>query len=469
MSLPTLFFRAAMAVAVVSPLAAAQTPATSAKASAGKLRCDPQASAGSRTITLDRVVAVVGDQVILCSDLLVELNRERSETREPLPSDPDSLLALEQEILGKIVDAEVLVQKATADKVEVDDLDVNRQVDEFVQRVRKNFKTDREMSDALAQSGFGSVEEWRKEQLRSFRRNELQRGLIEKLRKDGKMPTINVTEAEVNEAFEREKDRLPKRPPSVGFRQIVVRPFPSDSSLRAARAKIDSLYAEIERTKDFESVAKRESQDPGSKEIGGDLGWNRRGTMVPEFDYVMFQLRPGLVSTPVLTRYGFHLIRVDRVQPAEVKARHILIMPTVDSSRVEEARVRADSVLTAWKGGANFDTLASRFSDEPTHVRTMPETRREDMLPEYKTAIEGKKVGDFVGPFSIGNTGVGTEWVIMQLTLVRDGGDVSLSDIKDRVRDQLAQEKAQRRAIDTIKKGTYVAVRLDEPVTKPLP
>lgn len=451
----------------LAPIAAAQTPATAGKEA--RLRCDPQATTG-RIIALDRVVAVVGDQVILCSDLLVELNRERSETRAPMPSDPDSLLALEKEVLGKIVDAEVLVQKATADKVEVDDLQVNREVEEFVQRVRKNFRSDREMSDALAQSGFGSVEEWRKEQQRSFRRNQLQQGLIEKLRKDGKMPTSNVSEAEVTEAFERSKGVLPKRPPSVGFRQIVVRPRPSDSSLAAARAKIDSLYTEIDKSKDFESVAKRESQDPGSKELGGDLGWNRRGQMVPEFDYVMFQLRPGLVSTPVLTRFGFHLIRVDRVQPAEVKARHLLIKPVIDSVQVQKAKVSADSVLTAWKGGANFDSLAARYNDEGVHFRSLPETKREDLPPAYIGALEGKKEGEFVGPFALEDPGLGaTEWAIVQLTLVRDGGDVQLTDIRDRIRDQLAQEKAQRRVIDTIKKGTYVAIRLDDAPSRPLP
>ncbi|MCU0633631.1 MAG: peptidylprolyl isomerase [Gemmatimonadaceae bacterium] len=458
--------RASLFVPLALVAAASVLPAQ--QQAAARLRCDPQA-VGGRTIAVDRVVAVVGDQVILCSDLLVELNRERAESRQPLPSDPDSLLALEQAVLAQLIDAEVLVQKATAEKVEVDDLDVNRQVDDFVKRVRKGFRSDKEMSDALAQSGYGSIEDWRKEQARGFRRNQLQQGLIEKLRKDGKMPTINVGEDEVNEAYERRKGSLPKRPASIGWRQIVIRPIPSDSALAKARAKIDSLYVEIEKTKDFESVARRESQDPGSKEVGGDLGWNRRGTMVPEFDYVMFQLRPGLVSAPVLTRYGFHLIRVDRVQPAEVKARHILIMPEIDSVQVEKARVRADSVLTAWKTGANFDTLASRFSDEPTHFRSMPETVRDSLLPEYKAAFEGKKDGEFVGPFALGNTGIGTEWAIAQLTLVREGGDVELKDIKDRIRDQLAQEKSMRRVTDTIKKGTYVSVRLDDPKAPPVP
>jgi hypothetical protein len=84
--------------------------------------------------------------------------------------------------------------------------------------------------------------------------------------------------------------------------------------------------------------------------------------------------------------------------------------------------------------------------------------------------LEGKKEGEFVGPFALEDPGLGaTEWAIVQLTLVRDGGDVQLTDIRDRIRDQLAQEKAQRRVIDTIKKGTYVAIRLDDAPSRPLP
>jgi peptidyl-prolyl cis-trans isomerase SurA len=449
---------------LAGPLAAQDKP------SVARLRCDPQNAAEGKLVNLDRVVAVVGDQVVLCSDLLVAVNRQRAEQRAPLPTDPDSLLALEREVLEQLVDAEVLVQKATADKVEVDDLEVNREIDDFVKNIRKQFRTDREMQQALAQSGYGSMEDWRREQVRDKRREQLQRGLIEKLRKDGKIPQLGVSEAEVTEAYERRKAQLPKRPPSVGFRQIVVRPRPSDSALAVARAKVDSLYAEIERTKDFEGVAKRESQDPGSKELGGDLGWNRRGVMVPEFDQVMFNIRPGIVSVPVLTRFGFHLIRVDRVQPAEVKARHLLIKPVIDSAQVARARLQADSVLAAWRAGANYDSLASRWNDEGVHFRSLPETRREDLPPSYLAAIEGKKEGEFVGPFPLEDPGLGaTEWAIVQLTLVRDGGDVELADIRDRIRQQLAEEKAQRRVIDQIKRGTYVSLRLEEPAPKPVP
>ena len=70
--------------------------------------------------------------------------------------------------------------------------------------------------------------------------------------------------------------------------------------------------------------------------------------MVPEFERWMFAQRPGSMSAVVETVHGFHIIRVDRVQPGEVKSRHILIRPEIDSADVERARVEADSVAKLW-------------------------------------------------------------------------------------------------------------------------
>src|SRR5207302_10547720 len=119
----------------------------------------------------------------------------------------------------------------------------------------------------------------------------------------------------------------------------------------AAKAKAESLLVDIKKGADFELLAKRESMDPGSKETGGDLGWNRRSQMVREFDRWMFALAPGQLSPVIETQYGYHIIRLDRAQPQEVKARHILIKPKMDSADVAAARLRADSVLAIWKNG----------------------------------------------------------------------------------------------------------------------
>ena len=94
--------------------------------------------------------------------------------------------------------------------------------------------------------------------------------------------------------------------------------------------------------------------DHGTKEQGGDLGWNRRGNMVPEFDRWMFALPPGTISPVIETVFGYHIIRVDRVKPAEVKASHILVRWKIDSSQVVAAKREADTVLAALEGGGQL-------------------------------------------------------------------------------------------------------------------
>ena len=82
-----------------------------------------------------------------------------------------------------------------------------------------------------------------------------------------------------------------------------------------AYALADSIAQALRHGADFAVAARRFSQDPGSREQGGDLGWFRRGPLVPEFERVAFALKPGVISDPVETPFGYHIIQVKRTQP----------------------------------------------------------------------------------------------------------------------------------------------------------
>src|SRR5205085_10980941 len=106
----------------------------------------------------------------------------------------------------------------------------------------------------------------------------------------------NVSEDDVKEAFERSRASLPHKPATVTFRQIVIAPKPTQAAKNVARAKAESILAEIKRGGDFALLAKRESMDPTTKELGGDLGWHRRGDFVLEFERWVWSLPPGELS-----------------------------------------------------------------------------------------------------------------------------------------------------------------------------
>jgi len=419
-------------------------------------------------VPLDRLVAIVGDQPITQYDVQERILAMQQSPGFRAPTNEAEFQKLAHEVVNSLVDEELLVQKSKQLKIEITDQELSGSVDRQVRDIRSRFSSDAEFRAELAKAGLGSPEEYRRFLTEQLRRSELQRKVIEKLRQEGKIPPVNVSQAEVEEAFNRSRAALPRRPATVTFRQIVVAPRPSEAEKAVALKKAEALLADIKGGADFERIAKRESMDSASREQGGDLGWNSRGQMVPEFERWMFGLRPGDLSPVVETVHGYHIIRVDRVQPREVKSRHILIRPAMDSADENRARAEADSVAQQWAAGIPFDSLARKHHDyasgEETSILT-PITR--DSLPaSYQQAIKGKKPGDIV-VFEIPGVAGHPKFVVARLVTSEEGGEYKLSDLRERVRQQLVEEGSIRRLLDSLRKETYVSVRLDEPGKTP--
>ena len=438
-------------LAMLPAALAAQAPTPSAT----RVAAAPPAA----SIPVDRVVAVVGDQVILWSDVMSSINQQRASGLQ-LPPDSAGQAALAKNALDALVDEEILVQKAHLLKIEVTPDEVNRSVDDQVRRVRQQFQTDEEFRAELRKAGFGTPEEYRRTLYEQFYRRALQQRVFEELRKTA--VARNVSEAEINEAFEKNKATLASAPATVTFRQVVVAPKASDAAKKRARAKADSLLLEVRKGGDFELIAKRESMDEASKPQGGDLGWNRRGAMVPEFERVMFSLPPGSISNVVETAFGYHIIRVDRVQAGEVKARHILISPKIDSADVAAARAEAQLVATQLRSGAAFDSVIAKHHDPAEEKGILQPFVRDSLPASYATALTGRKAGEVTEPFELASPRGASKWAVVQLVTVNEAGQFDEADIKQRIRSQLMAEKATRSLLDDLRKQTFVAIRLQE-------
>ena len=462
--MPRLFFLLTGAAIIAAPLSvtlAQDAPKVAPKVAPKAAPAAAADTAPPKGLPVDAIAAVVGDQVVLVSEVLAAVNAARSGGAKI--NSPQELVKLEQDILQQLVEAELLVQKAKELKVEPNETDVQRSIDDNEKQIRSQFKTETEFKSALKDAGFGTLDEWRKLQHDQLRRRNLQQEVVGKLKRDGKMTAINVTEAEINEAFESNRAKLPRKEARVGLRQIVIATKPSEESKKKARVKIDSLRAELDKhPEDFENMAKKESMD-GSKELGGDLGWNRRGRMVPEFDRMMFALNPGVISPVIETAFGYHIIRVDRVQPAEVKARHILIRPSLDTADERRAKALADSIATAWRAGGSFDSLSVKFHDAAGgEDKAIPEYPRSELPEQYRNALEGKKVGDIIDPFPTPDPSAGVnKFIVAQVTFLDTAGEFTLKEVRERLRTQLSEERSMRRLIDSLKKQTYVSVRYD--------
>jgi len=442
-----------------------------------------QPAAPSSPAALDAIVAVVGDQPITRFDLQERVLGKIQRKEVPEPTSDTASRRLYRDVLSDMVEEELLLQKAKDMKEEATDADVTPMVDRQVKEIRSQFTTETDFRNALAKSSLGTPDEYRKFLLEQYRRQSTLEKIIRKLTQDGKIIPVNVGDAEISAAFEREKDFLPPKPASVTFKQIVIAPKPTPAAKEAARVKAESLLAQLKTGTDFEKLAKRESMDPLTKETGGDLGWARRDQNLPQFDIWLFggtfqaPLSPGQLSPVVETPYGYHIIRVDRRQTGEVKAHQILIMPKLDSADFARTQKLADSVAALWKAGSSFDSLAKQYHDyagkEETSLLT-PFWR--DSLPvSYQKAFLVRKAGDIV-TFQIPGSSQRPDvpkFVVAQLQTVDEGGPQTLSELRNAVRDELARRGGVRRYVDTLKKQTYVSIRLDSvglaDATKPTP
>jgi peptidyl-prolyl cis-trans isomerase SurA len=473
---------AAAAAAVVPPSSSAPPPAAVSARPETPTAATPDsaslaAPAGPRppdlpvgtVIPLERVVAVVGDQAVLWSSVLENINVKKAEGM-PIPEDSAGQMTLITQVVNDLVDQELLVQKAKDLKVDVADEDVAAGVDNQIKRVRAQFSSDAEYKSELKKAGFGTPEEYRKGLLEQAKRSELQRRVVQKLKEDGKLIPVNVSEQEVSQAFDQHRSSLPHRPASVTFRQIVIAPKPSAAAKATAHARADTLLVDLKHGADFAELAKRASEDVASRETGGDLGWNRRGNMVPEFDKWMFALPPGQMSPVIETSFGFHIIKVDRVRPGEVKASHILVKWKIDSGQVGAARAEADSVLRQWRNGAVFDTLVAKYHDANEEKGSLQPFPRDSLPPSYQTAFAGHVSRDFVGPFPIPDRVTGAQkFVIAEILDTQEGGDYTVADLKQTIRAQLQEERSFRRLLDGLRKDTYVSIRIEPPVAEPTP
>lgn len=416
------------------------------------------AQTASGDIPVDRIVAVVGQRPILYSEVLERSN----ETRErPPATDAAGMERLMRETLDVMIDEELLVQRARRDSIEVDDAAVAASVSQQMTSIRGQFQTEDAFRAELQRAGFASIEEYRNWLTERHRRNQMVQGLIRAYREEGRLAPAPVSERDVSRYFEEHQERVPVLPPTVTFRQVVVAPLPSEEARAAARAKAESLVVELRRGGDFEQIARRESMDPSTRQLGGDLGWNRRGNMVPEFDRVMFSMPPGQISPVVETVFGFHIIRVDRVQPSEVKARHILIRPEITEADVEAARVRADSVVQLWTAGTTHEQLVQRFHDREEQQMIPDPYPRSDLPPAYQEAIEGKGAGEIAGPFQIEDPARGTrKYVVLRLTTAEPERRASVDDFRQQIRQQLGEERAIRRLLDSLRREMHVGISL---------
>lgn len=419
-----------------------------------------QEPSAPRTELQDRIVAVAGDSVILKTQLDERILSLQMRGMQ-LPTDPDGLYELQSGVLTNMIDEAVVLQAALRDTtLTVDDERLDQIVTADMQQRAQTMGGQAALERALETQGLAMTSF--REQIRAdARRRQLQQQYVLKARRSIRADPIE--QDSIRAYFEANRSQIGKRPATVTFAQVVLEPQPSDSSVEAARADIDEISAQIMAGQDFEELATRHSQDPGSAPQGGDLGWFRRnGQLVREFEDVAFSLGSGGVSRPFRTPFGFHIVKVERIRGPERRARHILIRFEIGPEQVAEARQLADSLRMLVENGASVRDLHDEHGAESTpDSLSLPISELNQLPPGYAPALRTAVAGEVLGPIEIPGREV-PSFAVLRVLEIRDEGDYTLEDLQETIRAQLEDQQILEKLLSRLREQTYIDVRLQE-------
>ena len=420
---------------------------------AGLLLASGIPSAAAQTEPVDRVMAIVGDSAILLSEILEQENVSRARGMPVPEAGTPEWDEFRQDLLDQLVIQQLFIQAAVQDTLlEVDDGRVEEALQQQMSEVERNFGSRTEMERALQLEGL-SVQSYRE----MIRGQIAQQQLVQLyVARNGGQGAVEVTEEEMREHFDAGRGTIQQRPATVTFKQVLITAAASDSALAEARARIEDLLERARAGEDFAELATEHSQDPGSAQAGGDLGWFRRGSFAVEFDDAAFALLEGSISDVVETVFGFHIILVERVRFAERKARHILIRPDVGPADISRTRELAAEVF-ALAQDEDFQALIDEYHDASLpDSATVPQRQVAQILaPAYVAALGGREPGETVGPIQFNYRGQ-ERFAVIKIVELREAGEYTYEDLELQIRASLMQQKRREALLDQLRAKTYV-------------
>jgi peptidyl-prolyl cis-trans isomerase SurA len=300
---------------------------------------------------IEKIVAKVNDEVVFLSDIENRYRAMISNDGYKAPG-PAKCQILENILLEK-----VLIAEAKIDSVFAEDSQVDAELDRRMQYFIMQFG-----SEETLEQTYGMTTSQLKEELR----DQIWEQLTVQSMQQTVLAEASVTPSEVRKFFKSiPRDSLPFYSSEVEVGQIVLKPEPSPVELAKAKSKLLEFKEMVLKGASFDSLAKRHSQDLGSARMGGDLGWQHRGQLVPEFEEVALKIKEGEIADPVLSEFGYHLIYLVKRRGNKFRAKHILIKPESGEPELKAAERKLDSLRNLLMiDSINFTATARDISDD---------------------------------------------------------------------------------------------------------
>jgi peptidyl-prolyl cis-trans isomerase SurA len=407
---------------------------------------------------LDGVAAVVGDSIILCSELDAYTMMRATAAGGASAPDSASLPKLRKQYLQELVEGKVLIVHAAKDTtIIVANDEVEKALNNHIQQIitQNNITTDVLEKELKEKYGIGLSK------FRTQLRTQFREQLVKQKVQQQYVSAVQVSRNDVEAFYAQYKDSLPTIGESVLLSKIVAQLKPADSLRQVAYAKITNIKRRLDNGDDFATLAKQYSEDPSS-ENGGDLGFIKKGTLNElRFEEMVFSLNIGQVSDVFESRLGFHIVMAVAKKDQMVHVRQIFVAVSPPQATIDRVMAQLDSVRTNAASEADFMDAVKKYS---TDSQTKSKGGRMGWVPLFslpdlvRAAIDSLKPGQMSAPLRDGN-----EFSLFRVDNRVQNRALTLLDDYDLLAEKTKEIMAQKKLLDLVKKwrrDVYVDIRL---------
>ena len=406
--------------------------------------------------SIDKVEAIIGSEIVLTSEI------ETQYTQYLLQGNAKSD-KLRCEIAEDLLFQKLLINQAKNDSVTISDEEVDAEIFKRLQYFESQLGSTEKVEEYFGKSINKIEVELGKVVYDQFLAQNIQSSISS---------NVNVTPSEVKYFFDNMKsNEIPYIPTKVQISQIVIKPIITSVQRERIRFRLNSFRERVYKGEDFKMLATLYSDDLGSANKGGELGFVGRGNLVPEFERAAFKLKEGEISEVVESQFGFHIIQLIERRGDQINVRHILLKIKVSSTQLFNAKIKIDEIVNEIDAGIiSFDEAIIKYSDDdsknnsgllinPKTMSTMNDI--DEMAPSLRVNIKKLNEGDVSIPVIMESADETDAYRILRVNKRVDSHPANLVDDFTVIKDLATSYKNQKLQHKWIKKTigkTYIKI-----------
>jgi len=400
----------------------------------------------------DRILAIVGNDIILESDLQYQLQlyARQNQLTQITP-------AIAQQIFQQMLIDKIIYAKAEQDSITVKDDEINKELEYRIKNLIDQVGSEQRVQEIYGMSIAKIKMTLREDLIKKLKADKLKRKKFQ--------GGIHISDTEVKKFYSTYRDSIPPSSEEFELSHIFIIQHVTEQEKLVAKNKILQILDSIKNGADFSEMARLYSEDPGSAKNGGDLGWNRKGNFVKEFEEAAFSLQPGQISEPVETVFGYHLIKVNEKKGNEIQLQHILItFPHLPESDLQTISLLKDIKKQIESNQITFEEAAKKYSQDPEtnqkggYIGFVSIERLDSNVVE---ALKKTPIGSITEPLRVGSEkDYGYE--ILKLISINPPHKLTLESDYERIKKMalmFKENEEMNKWIEELKKFVYVDVK----------